>query len=228
MVGGFTTFLALENSVDGGSEAFPEVGIEPIGRNFDRVADESRVSGQDGEVGFIGQILSENEPSAGAEDTQHGLHAGVGVLHMVEDIDHDDQVEAVCLEGKVFEGAVVEFAPRLVLSFGEKSELVAAVAFDEGVGKNQAFGATGLQDIAHIGVGSAAHFDGMGDAGWQKAITIEAVAPPGIPVVAAVAVYQAKASQQAPDEILAEFCALPLGLVPQTGLPLLGLLPSFA
>lgn len=228
MLGGFATFLALENSVDGGSEAFPEVGIEPLGRKLDRVADEPRVLCQDSKVGFTGQILSENKPSAGAEDAQHILHAGVGVLHVIENIDHDGEVEAVCLEGKVFEGAVVELAPRLVLSFGEKSELVAAIAFDEGVGKNQAFGATGLQDIAHIGVGSATHLNGIADAGWQEAITVEAVVPPSIPVVTAVAVHQAKASQQAPDEILAEFCTLPLGLVPQFGLPLLGLLPSFA
>jgi hypothetical protein len=113
-----------------------------------------------------------------------------------------------------------------VLSFGTKGEFVAAVALDEGVGKNQTFRATGFQNIAHIGVGSAADLDGVGDARMQKAVATEAVVPLRVPIVAAIAVDQANASQQAPDEILAKFCTLPLSLVPKPSRPLVGLLPS--
>ena len=141
---------------------------------------------QRGEVLFVRQILSENQDAARFHDPDHVSHAGLGVPHVVEHVDHDDEIEVTVGEGQVLQRMIVEDAVRFPVPFRDEREFEFHVGADERVRQVEMLKPAAVEHEADVRVRAATHFKGVGHDRREESVIVELGFPPRVPVVPAI------------------------------------------
>src|SRR5215204_1871850 len=90
---------------------------------LDRMANSARVTSQSFPILIITQILSENEVTTRFGDPQQVAHAFMRVANMVQNIDHDTQIEIIVGKGKFFQRVIIQDTASLAVELSDKCQL---------------------------------------------------------------------------------------------------------
>ena len=112
-----------------------------------------------GRVRLVAQVLPEEEKAAGPNQAGGDLETAIGVLHVVEDVDNDDEVERPRCERQRLDRMVVDLDPPPPIRLGEPPAPIADVPTGERIAADDAARAPVLEQEADVRIRPTAELD---------------------------------------------------------------------
>lgn len=134
----------------------------------------------------IGQILPNHQLTSWPGDSNRGINAQPRILHVVQHVNQDHQVEKRISEWALFYPMIIEENLTATESLLQPASREANVMPRQRVTADNVLGRTAFEDQPHVGVGTAAELDHISQGPRDELVLFELLRPPEVPVVVRV------------------------------------------